>query len=691
MAWVDDTWDAVIGVVGPDGPARIKLTDGYAQWLFGAGRAYRAGAQLSRSGDDFDIVLRSTDLTSTELPMFASPSAGSGPLLPDAAMVNLLPVLKSSLTEGAPIASEFKKSKDDLDPEKLVITGIVDDGFNVFHQRFNPKGYDSRIEFAWIQDAKATSPSTVPFGMELTRDQITAESGDQHETALMREFGMVGPQASYQPRPLDHPATHGNHIADLAAGADPNEADARHNRLIMVQFPSLAVADTSGTSLSAAMQTAMIYILEKAFQMSRSYKIAIPVVVNISYALSGGARTGHHFLEQSFRKLTAEHRSRVKKMLVAMGVKEQSATPPVVRVLPAGNQHLQKLHARSGSTGSVKLPLRIQPEDRTASFLEVWVPRSVNEANVGVKQPNGRIDKFTVNQAGSAKLIMSTFDGLSPICRVTMDQPLVEISEEYDGLFHRILFAFPPSHLPTGIKNAAPAGLWSIDIDVAAKDATIEAWILRDWPVPGFPSAGRQSYFDDDSYEKSEFDHLGDIRVSDPDGCDAVVTRDGTISGIATNAQSVAEVDSADALDAVVVVAHRWDSRITCLYSSAGRDGAPYISAVAETSRVLPDIAAAGTLSGTTARLNGTSVAAPQVARWFVQKLTTMSVSEYQTFVPLSAVATDSDFHKRQLIDQFEIATASPNRVCRLAAEGRLLTVEPRIAPNIHRDTLQKV
>ncbi len=79
----------------------------------------------------------------------------------------------------------------------------------------------------------------------------------------------------------------------------------------------------------------------------------------------------------------------------------------------------------------------------------------------------------------------------------------------------------------------APSGVWKIEIENVALTETdrVQVWIRRDETLPGFPALGRQSYFDNDDYQR--FDSFGAPLPIDPPGSDCLVKRRGTISGFA--------------------------------------------------------------------------------------------------------------------------------------------------------------
>jgi hypothetical protein len=179
-----------------------------------------------------------------------------------------------------------------------------------------------------------------------------------------------------------------------------------------------------------------------------------------------------------------------------------------------------------------------------------------------------------------------------------------------------------PTGAPDRGVRLAPAGLWQITIDNAsakAKVSDIHAWIQRDDTAPGYPLRGRQSYFDDPEY--CRFDNAGRAIEDDADPAnDSYVKRDGTLNAIATGAR------------VIVAGAFRRSDLQAAKTSAAGPvirppgrgapnpDG-PECMAPSEDTPALPTRLAAGSRSGSCAAMTGTSVAAPQVARWVARQL----------------------------------------------------------------------
>jgi hypothetical protein len=172
---------------------------------------------------------------------------------------------------------------------------------------------------------------------------------------------------------------------------------------------------------------------------------------------------------------------------------------------------------------------------------------------------------------------------------------------------HRqIVIALAPSEALDPDTPLAPAGDWTICVSNLGleADVSVHLWVQRDDTVEGFPSGGRQSYF----VESDEaWNVYGDGR---PIESFCVVRRSDTLNGMATGMMTI------------TVAGYRRSDAQMAPYSSCGRtsEGAqrnqlPNFAAPVEEGTSHRGTLAAGTRSGSIARLRGTSFAAPQVGR----------------------------------------------------------------------------
>ncbi|EFL87564.1 S8 family serine peptidase [Ahrensia sp. R2A130] len=516
------------------------------------------------------------------------------------------------------------------DPEKIVLVGVIDDGINFFHERFQDKHGNSRFDSVWVQDADTINQSFTEFGREFTNSAINRfllERAGADDFDLLRKAGVVGGHAKgYHPTALQFGGSHGTHVADLAAGYGRDHKDALHRRLLGVQLPLLATLDTSGYSLIGLIIEAVRHIFSRATLMSIELNTALPVVINLSYGFRGGPRNGLHPIERALRAWSVQYRSDMK----AAGLQE----PSVEVVVPAGNGHLTQSHAASevGTTNTSELDvtLSVKPDDRTPTFVEIWLPLNAQGIEFSLTLPNakrlGPIN-FDPTDLTSASLLMVGDDPSSVIARVKMDEPNTALDEKglrdtlTNSAHWRILLAIAPTAHHVLELASAPIGDWSINVTARnmAIGQRIQTWIQRDEPVSGFRIGARQAEFVDKDYENNRWLDNGQLRVFDPPA--QTIRRDGTLSGIATNPsaeQLVREnLEETISRPTIAVAGYVEQTQSAAAYSASqtvGRKG-PVIAAVSDRSPVRPGVIAAGTNSGSTHIQNGTSVAVPQVVR----------------------------------------------------------------------------
>jgi hypothetical protein len=161
-------------------------------------------------------------------------------------------------------------------------------------------------------------------------------------------------------------------------------------------------------------------------------------------------------------------------------------------------------------------------------------------------------------------------------------------------------------------KDPAPCGIWEVELfNNGTSPLEVNAWIQRNDNVIAYPRRSRQSRFEDASYGEL-FDDRG--RWIEVDSGASPVRREGMINGIATGSRTV------------VVGAFRRSDGTAAPYSAGGpllspptgfppADPRPDAMAVSDDYPAALGVRAAGTRTGSTVAMNGTSVATPQVTR----------------------------------------------------------------------------
>ena len=512
-----------------------------------------------------------------------------------------------------------------LATDRLVIVAVIDDAINIAHRRFvHTTG--PRIDYAWIQDASrgrdGADGGAVPFGREWSREAIDrALSKHNDEDDALRALGLLDFTGTSGAPSLARSRAHGTHVLDIAAGADPADPQAAQVRILAVQLPKLVTRDTSGQQYAPFVLSGVAYVLHRARIISEAVNRPVPVVLNFSYGISAGSHDGRHVVEEAIERLVEEH--------------NEDHRGRAFTVIPSGNRTLARGHASCAGSGgkgttTLTLPWRLPPGDATPSYMEVWLPQGAFEA-LEVKLPDGTgqvIDSLkapvvlslvapgtkgwedTVIGRIASDVAPAWDEGEAAVGKVPLRDDLREAEEA--RRLRRILFALAPTAPDATHRAPAPHGLWRITVRAALKDAgeRIDAWLQRDdTPLAHSPTFGQQSYFDDDAYDR--FDARGFAVDADPDPNPSSVSRSGSLNAIATGKASI------------VVGGYVQSTKTMARYSGTSREGmrAPDVAAISDRSFVRPGVLCAGVRSGSTVALNGTSVAAPQVARYLAEAL----------------------------------------------------------------------
>lgn len=527
---------------------------------------------------------------------------------------------------------------ENVDVDDRVITGIVDDVLASANARFcyAKAGGDNgtpitemgtRIRNYWQQAANAQEYQTflLGFGQSIAQNEIerrlnaSLKSGSVDERAYYRDlYADLGvrilsavPQvrdSSFR-RPFDFQGTHGTHVADLAAGMPLEDADP-DDHIMVVQIPQLASAETWGGRLDLFILLGVIRLLDWA---DTSYTVdGVPVrasiVINISYGVFAGAKDGEGFLEAEIARLVKARN-------------DQGAATAVV--LPTGNG-FRALGQAKVSVPSLEfraLDWRLQPQDQSVSFLEIWFSK-LESAKVSIKGPDQSENSVEI-------AAFATREG-SPINSVTPFQapPLLENGAPADdlvvGKFYvrrfertgktRVVIALAPTQNHDKPEIAVRPGKYVVTVKNTGSRTIETDWsVQRDDTPSNFPKFGRQSYLDHPDVDG--LDPATGIRDL-PVPIDGPIRRFGTLSNY-VNAPS----------DHVYVVGGAFDrdklSKAALYAGSAPTQGrtVPNLSAPSDETRAARGIMASGTYSGSTGALSGTSAAAPIATRAIVEEL----------------------------------------------------------------------
>jgi hypothetical protein len=520
-------------------------------------------------------------------------------------------------------------------PEQgTVVVGVMDDRFAFAHERFRLGNGTTRVEYIWLQDGICDGPgSSVDYGREYRKADYGGDKGIDtllndcttagflDEDKLYRLTGVVDFTRDGH-KAVARRAAHGTHVLDLACGFDPS--DNRQDRpIVCVQLPWRTTADTSGSRLDPFVLDGIRYILDRADRIAAQRNCGpLPVVINFSYGFIAGPHDGTSALEAAIDEIVAKR-------------KQVSTNPPLEIVMPSGNSHLVRARAQVSHpnlTDVVDLSWRLLPDDRTSSFLEIWLPYrpggiGPTRMHLTITPPGGPTSPQLGELDGSGFAWQPHGQSLCWMIYQFVPAPTSR---------GRFFVGLLPTHFPDVAGELAPSGFWTVTLHNKSLLAAqlVQAWIQRDDTPFGYPIRGRQSYFDEACYVR--FDAQGREIEEDmhPEqvASSCHVKRAGLINALATGGAPTT-VAGTIITGAIAVGGYLRKELRFAKYSAGGpitptrnlplapNFRKPDAGLVSDDSKVHFGVLAAGSRSGSLVAINGTSVAAPQLARWIADQL----------------------------------------------------------------------
>ena len=496
----------------------------------------------------------------------------------------------------------------DISPEtarRAPIVAVIDDGIGFLNMRFcrrdrrkqAPARYRTRFHAVWLQAFRsvptpAFGAAYVQTGEVLHRheiDALLARGPRLEEAAAYRELNLQ----LYEPgahRSTEYGFSHGTHVLDLAAGADPESDDPVQDwPLLAVQLPPEAVDNTAGTQLEPCIVEGVRWILRQALRVNDQS----PLVINISFATFAGPKDGTKAIEA---------------LVAQMADRWQARHGRTVRVVYAwGNSRLHNQGAHLTLSPGVAEPItwRLQPDDFAASYLEI---RPENPAD---------LDRLSVTLTPPGP--GSTPQVLGPI-PVNMNRPVIDASGRVVGRFYHLgprptapgvvtpahaVIAMAPSAGEPHAPLIRPGG-WTVTVEaMTGGPLPLRLEVQRGDTPSGYRLNGRQSYLDDPRAYDYDPESAGWTRP----GPDCPITRKASHSSFVT-ARSNCIYAVAAARDLPGLPPSR--------YSATGAPWTrpdPSLSGIGDRGTALLGLVGAGTFSGSGRVSNGTSAAAARVSR----------------------------------------------------------------------------
>lgn len=536
---------------------------------------------------------------------------------------------------GAPRGRRERNSASSAAPPGLVI-GVLEDGCPFGHPslttttRETDGSSETRVVALWDQSSGSdTRADPSPIGLGYGRQRSQSDLN-----VLLSEHRMVGggvdedtlylDPGALQPRPPlrgSHAAavttllagrlsllpSHPTAVAPVDVDSEPPRASrapddhASAAPVVVVQFPREQINVVGARWLVVRALDGLRYIGETAHDLSPQ---ALPsLVVNLSYGSMVGAHDGTGLFETAMAELSEAHG----RMAIVLAAGNSYGTRRALdsvdeRSRTASGRHA--VHEALGPGEHSLFRLHIPPNKPIETYLEIWFEDldadptndddngqflGPNDIEVLVTSPIGK----TLRTRGSHRIDFDTDQpkktGAGLICL-----PRVAQSTRRSMA---LLVVSATQMSPRDVE--VPSGVWSLQVTntSAARRFRLEAWVERDL-VSG-------------AARRSQAARL----LAGTEAHAARLTDSNTFNNIATGA----EVFRVGALTA----GQQAGAPTVSPYSAAGRtaDLGPEFSAVADESPARAGIRVSGNGSGAVLRMNGTSLAAPQAARWLANRL----------------------------------------------------------------------
>lgn len=557
----------------------------------------------------YDVVDRRRFLATQPVTIYAR-----NPLIEQLNKLNN-PYHVTSVRLGAITPDRFLDHHAELSPLSEIIVGddtvvqaVIDDGIAIAHDLFRTAETSSRIQFAKIFEAeprKKRSHSSVGRNhYQKDIDKLLRQctyDGLLDEDLFYTKSGQID-LANEVFSTVALRRSHGTHVMALATG-HAMHAKCDKRPIICAALPSRIVEDTTGHDLLPTLYLAFHTLVKQARRFRTKCGRLAPVVFNFSYGNVGGPHDGTGIYSSLFEYYFGPDAAQY-------DMEEQKAW----LTLPAANTNLRRLHGvddPNTTHTNITLNLDVQPDDRTSTLVEIWLPASIVDnqidyATIMVSVP------FCDKQGGIRTLPGQHANYLNSDGKV-----IASLAYQYVGGTTKrglVTLSINPTANLLETADLATAGQWSVEIgrNDAVSDEPIHAWIRRDGTIPGLRPGGRQAHFNNPDYER--FGPYGQPLAVDPPYSKCPIRRSGTLSGFACGASPI------------TVAAYTEQNALVSSYSSAGplnpssispnphRTG-PDVTAKGDDSPILSGVISAGSRCGSWVRMNGTSVSAPQVAR----------------------------------------------------------------------------
>ncbi|MEQ1593646.1 MAG: hypothetical protein ABL985_00955 [Casimicrobium sp.] len=526
--------------------------------------------------------------------------------------------MQGDTSKRQPLPAAAESSAKNPQTEANVVLGVIDDGAAFGHAsvcEVSTQKLKSRVSLIWNQTREShrlnerhwTSRKEAGWhGGELESEKI-AELIDEHSSGSeLDELACYSAlfDADATERALRGRESHGAAVMTTMAGrfgaagrhlnsvrassgiAETKAVDkASEAPIIFVELPYEHIAISSGRWMPISALDGVRYIIARArerFRGSRSPRV--PVVINISSGSNTGPHDGTSMIESAFAEIL-------------------ESDPWVAITVAAGNSRLTGTHVDVvvPPNASNEIVVRVPPRKKFETYAEFWpqwerpengsIPLDYSSVTFDVKSPTGEVQK-------SVK-----FDDSEAVFRDVAKQVLAGFRSASDAVQAKnrpMALLVVSATAPHEFLSNAPYGNWVVRCNNRSNvPLRIKAWVERDEIVFGVRQP-QHARFASTGAEPPARDNWSDESAGD-------ISRRETTSNMANTAHVFA------------VAAGTGDkgNGFVSPYSGGGDGGVrPQLIARADRNPAQPGILVWGNYRGARRHMNGTSIAAPQAARW---------------------------------------------------------------------------
>ena len=492
---------------------------------------------------------------------------------------------------------------------------VIDDEIGYLNTRFcaasQAGALNSRMQAVWVQHAAhlaAEGLAQGPVLENLTLNQLVAdiEAGRLDEARAYAQFLPDDVAARRGRLPA---VTHGTHVLDLAAGSDPNAA--LHLPIFAVELPGFALSDPGARRIDAYLIQGIRWLVQRALSHTAALNAAalaaddgtspialfVPdIVLNCSIGSFAGPKDGSGF----YARLVGAELDIVNRFEAVPGVGVGGLAKAVLFQSFGNAFGNGQAAAHDGAQHAGPIDWVLPRGDTLSSTLELRMTgATLDKLHCDIQGTRITFEDMSAHRYRSLKR-----DG-QVVARLYRD------ADEANGRQVYRLFVCPTDVRAGGGSVPMVPGALRLTAELDAPG--LAHWqVQRDDTPFGYEDAGKQSYL----AAPGGLEWSAGTRSYTQPSVQSPIILQGTETAEAHSAHpmivTVAACLSGDDADPIVPSGYSAAGAVDIRFS--GRSG-PDVSATGDESAAVQGVLASGSVSGSTARLSGTSVAAPLAAR----------------------------------------------------------------------------